>query len=84
MCSAELNMRKSFITLRPGIEVIKHFSCSIQQSIEFPLLMKIKILKTTIFLAIKLPNVVFILLITIKNCWHFNIYEQLKFHAHFS
>ena len=31
------------------------------------------------FIALKLPDVVFIMLLNANNCWHFNIYEQDKF-----
>ena len=34
-CSAELSMKKGFITSRPGPEVIKRFSCSMQLSMIF-------------------------------------------------
>ena len=40
-----------------------------------------------IFLSLKLAVVVFILLINVKMptiCWHFNIYEQDKFHPQLS
>ena len=40
------------------------------------------------FLALSLSYVVFLMLINVKmptiNCWHFNIYEQDKFHAQLS
>ena len=50
---------------------------------KFPLLIEIKMLKNNIidlFMALKLSDVVFILL----NCWHFNIYRQDKSHAQLS
>ena len=51
---------------RQGLEVIKLFSCSTQLSMKFLLLINIKMLKITIFLALKLPNVVIILLINVE------------------
>ena len=64
-------------------KVIKLFSCSTLLSMKFPLLIEIKMLKNNIidlFMALKLSDVVFILL----NCWHFNIYRQDKSHAQLS
>ena len=63
-------------------EVIKLHSCSNKLSMNFPLLIKIKMLKITIFLALKLSEVVFILLTNVKM--PLNIYEQDKFHAQLS
>ena len=44
-----------------------------------------EMLKSKIFPAFKLSDVVFILLINVKMptivCWHFNIYEQDKSHV---
>ena len=65
-------------------EVIKHFSCSTQLSMEFQLLIKTKIstneevscltsLRWYIYHANKCSNA--------NNCWHFNIYEQDTFLA---
>ena len=48
---------------------------------EFQLLIKGKMVKNTVFLDLKLS---FILVINVKNCWHFNIYEQGEFHAQLS
>ena len=45
---------------------------------------KLKCCKIKIFLAFELSDFVFILLINVKMptfCWHFNIYEQEKFHV---
>ena len=52
-------------------------------SMTFQQLIKPKMLKDTDFSQIMCLYVVFILLIHFKmpTCWHFNIYEQDKFHA---
>ena len=50
----------------PGPEVIKLFSCSTQLSIKFQLLIKTKLLKNANFLAFKLSNVAFSMLINVK------------------
>ena len=55
--------------MRPGPEVIKHFSCSTQLSSKFQLLIKTKIPTNKKFLALSFSDIVFI------------IYEQDKFHA---
>ena len=65
---------------RTGLEVTKLFSCSTQLSIKFQLLIKTEMLRNKEFLAFKLPNDVFIMLINVKR-WHFNIYKQNKFRA---
>ena len=54
---------------KPGPQVIKLFSCSTQLSMEFRLLVKSKIIKCwkiKIFLAFKLSDDVFIMLINVK------------------
>ena len=80
-------MNSSFITLRPGSEVIKLFSYSTQLSTKFIL-----------FINVKMPIIVGILIfISVINttperlkarnffiCRHFNFYELLKFHAQLS
>ena len=77
-------MKKSFISLRPGPEVIKLLSCSTQLSTKFILLMNVK-----------MPTVVGILtfismIVTTSErlearsffiCQYFSFYEQLKFSA---
>ena len=47
----------------PGTEVIKKFSCSTQLSMTFQMLIKSKMLKIKTFLAFKLSDSVFIMLI---------------------
>ena len=70
--------------------MFKTFSFLFQQSMKFQLLIKIKILKNKYikFLAFKLTDVVFFMLINVKmpanHCWHFNIYKHNTFHAQFS
>ena len=65
----------------------KFFSCSTQLSMKFKMLINIEIakidgifrfnlLETAIYPANKCLNA--------NNCWHFNIYEQDKFHAQLS
>ena len=49
-----------------GPEVVKLFSRSTQTSMEFQLLIKTKMLKFEVFLALKLRDFVFILLINVK------------------
>ena len=72
---------------RTGHEVIKLFLCSTQLSMKFQLGIKSKIttnkevscfksLRCCIYHANKCLNA--------NNCWHFNIYEQDKFHAQLS
>ena len=59
---------------------------------KFQLLIKAEMLKNFFFLAFKLSDVVYIMLINVtmptksdaNNCWHFNIYEHDKFHAQLS
>ena len=50
----------------PGPEVIKLFSCSTQLSAKFQLLIKAKYRQMKKFLALSLPDVVFIMLINVK------------------
>ena len=46
---------------------------------------KTKFGQVKMFLASSLSDIVFIMLINVKNnCWHFNIYEQDKFRAKLS
>ena len=72
------------ISTTSGFEFIKLFSCSNQLSMKFQLLIQLKCWKITIFLALRLSDIVFILFINVNNCWHFNIYEQEKIHAQLS
>ena len=51
------------VTSKPDSEDIKLFSCSTQLSMNFFLLVNVK-----------MPTIVGIL--TFNNCWHFNIYER--------
>ena len=67
--------------LLSGPEVIKRFSCSIQLSTKFQLLIKTKIPTNEEISRLSLSDVVSIMLInvkmpTINYCWHFNIYEH--------
>ena len=48
-------------------QAIKLFSCSTQLSMKFQSLIKAKMVKNTDLLALKLSDVVFILLINVKN-----------------
>ena len=63
-------------------EVLKCFSYSTQLSMKVQLFMKnnnfilLKTLRCCIYPADKCKNA--------NNCWHFNIFEQDKFHAQFS
>ena len=50
----------------PGTEVIKLFSCSTQLTMKFQPLITTTMLKILTFLAFKLPNIVFIMLINVK------------------
>ena len=50
----------------PGPEVVKLFSCSTQLSMTSQLLVKTKLLKSKGFLAFKLTDVEFIMLINVK------------------
>ena len=50
----------------PGPEVVKLVSRSVQLSTKFQLLIKGKMVENKIFLALKLPGAVFILLIMLK------------------
>ena len=50
----------------PGPEVIKLFSCSTQLSSKFQLLIKLKYRQMKKFLALSLPDVVFIMLINVE------------------
>ena len=53
--------------LRPGPEVIKHFSCSTQLSMTFQLLIKkLKYRQLKKFLASNVSDVVFIMIINVK------------------
>ena len=77
------------IIITPGLEVIKLLSCSTQQSTKFELLINIKKAKSMEISGLNHQSRLFILQINVKmptmlnanNCWHFNIYEQDKFHA---
>ena len=62
----------------PGLEVIKLISCSTQLSMQFQLLIKTKMLKNEIFFALKISDVVFIMLIIVGI---FNIYEHDQCYA---
>ena len=61
-----LRLYSSFITSRPGPEVIKLFSCSTQLSTKFQLLVKIKMPTNEEVCCLSLSYVVFILLINAK------------------
>ena len=65
---------------RPGPEVVKLFSCSTQLSLKFEFLRDVIVAKINEFLRFKSSKSV-IYLAHKCNCWHFNIYEQDKFHA---
>ena len=68
-------MKPAFaVSTKSGSEVKNFFHA--QQSTKFQLLIKRQI---KMFLALSLSDIVFIMLI--NKCWHFNIYEQDKFHA---
>ena len=72
---------------RPGAEVIKLFSCSTQLSMKFKLLINIEIVKIDgIFRLNSLEPAIYPAnkCLNANNCWHFNIYEQDKFHAQLS
>ena len=61
------NMRLAPLgAVRSGLEVIKLFWCSTQLSMKFQLLIKAKMLKKMLFLAVKLLVSVFNLLINVK------------------
>ena len=80
-------MKLSQPRIKPSLEFIKLFSCSIHLSMIFQLLIKGHMVKIKIFLVLKLSDVVFILLINIKMpkiFGIFNIYEQDKAHAQLS
>ena len=62
-----------------GVEVVKLFSCSIQVSTKFQLLVKTKTLKIAIFLAFKHSDVVFIMLINVKMITIVTIVNILRF-----
>ena len=72
-CSAGLDMKKSFITSGPevdistaGLEVIKlYFSCSTQLSTKFQLLITTKIPKNKEVYALSLSDVVYIMLLNV-------------------
>ena len=53
-------------SVESGPEVIKLFSCSTQLSTKFQLLKKIKCQQIKKFLALSLPDVVFIMIINVK------------------
>ena len=57
---------KKFITLEPGPEVIKRFSCSNQLNIKFKLLIESNILKKKHFSYLKRSYFVFVMLINVK------------------
>ena len=67
-------------------EVIILFLIVIQLSINFQSYIKAKMVKTQIVLALKLSDVVFILLIIVKTPTNIgiSIYEQYKCHTQFS
>ena len=76
----------SKFVMQTGPEVIKLFSCSSQLSIKFLMLIRIKISRNLAFLGSDKPKMLsFPLILTfMSNCWHFNIYEQEKFHTRLS
>ena len=69
-------------------EVIKLFSMLYSTEHEFLNARKYKNIKNfSFFLGSDKPIMLFFLLQNVKNannCWHFNIYEQEKFHAQLS
>ena len=69
--------------MKPGPEVIKHFSCSTQLRMKFQLLIKTKMLT---FLAFKLSDIVFIMLINVKMPTNIGIllFEHDTFHTQLS
>ena len=69
------------------MEVIKLFSFSTQLSMKFKMLINIEKAKIHGFSGLYQQSLSFILLINVKMptiVWHFNIYEQDKFHAQLS
>ena len=69
--------------VQSGPEVIKLISCLTHLlSMKFKMLIDIEIVKIDRIFRFSHQSQSFILLINIK--WHFNIYEQDKFHAHLS
>ena len=72
---------------RPGPEVVKK-SCSAQLNMIFQMLIGIKIsINPAFFSGLGKHRILFFLLMNVKmpnNHWHFNIYEQEKFHAQLS
>ena len=73
--------------VKPGPEVIKHFSCSTKLRLKFILLMNVK-MPTSILTFISQKNDLtgfrYFNLKILLIFGHFNNYEQLKFHAQLS
>ena len=71
-----------------GLKVLFYFSCPIQLSMKFQMIIKTKMLKIDISLALEPSDVVFIYPAhkckNANNCWHSNIYERDKSHAQLS
>ena len=75
------------LRLRPGPEVIKHFSCSTQLSITFIMLINVKMpTKVGILTFLRMINKTSESLKARKvfNFQHFSFYEQLKVRAQLS
>ena len=66
MINNERGTEKYTSHIKPGPEIIKLFSCSIQLSMKFQLVIKITLLRINDFLAFKLLDVVFIMLKHVK------------------
>ena len=69
------------MTAGPVLKVIKLFSCSTQLSMKFKLLITTVIAKINGNFRFESQKLV---IYPANNCWHFNIYEQNKFHAQLS
>ena len=70
---------------RSGHKVIKLFSCSTQLSMLLSLLIVIKIVRVNVVFMFNFkPSKLVIYMYLANNSWHFNIYEQDKFHAQLS
>ena len=77
-------MNKSFISLRPGPEVIKLLSCSTQLSTKFILLMNVKmptVVGILTFISMKVTTSERLEARSFFICQYFSFYEQLKFRA---
>ena len=86
-CSAELSMKKSFITSGPGLNDIDLFSCSTQLSMKFVLLINPKLLIIASFFLLNIAeheNFSAYRYADANYCWHCHIYLQRKVHAQLS